>query len=164
MRILSLWACRTGILGVAFLGAVLFIAALVGPVPSDGYDLRPIASHLVAEGMRVTATDTGTLSIEDDRLRVHVFHVDADSEVLIIAESSVLASVIGWSAINDGNRDTTLVKIYADAEGHVVFEAGLPAGTIVSPRVIIELVQYLRVFAADFLNQNASAPRPATEI
>jgi hypothetical protein len=164
MRSWSLWAWRITIIGVAYLGAALFVGLILGHVQSGGYDLRPVASHFVAEGMRVTAAATGALSIEDDRFRVHIYQDDAEGEVLIIAESEVPASAIGWSAINDWNRDTTLVKIYADAEGLVVFEAGLPAGISSSPRVVIELVQYLRILAGDFLRQNASAARPATEI
>jgi hypothetical protein len=164
MRIVSLWAWRTIILGCASLGATLLVALIVGAVPSEDYDLSPVASHLLADGMRVTAVEAGILSVEDDRLRVHIFQDADESEVLIIAESEIPAAAIGWSAINDWNRDTTLVKIYIDAEGLVVFEAGLPAGTTASPRVVIELIQYLRVLAAEFLTQNAPTARPATEI
>jgi hypothetical protein len=56
------------------------------------------------------------------------------------------------------------VKIYSDPDGLVVFEAGLPAGFPASPNVIVELVQYLRDLAAEFLTQNAPTARPATEI
>ena len=164
MRSWSLWARRITITGVGALGAILFAGLILGHTQSGASDLRPVASHLVAEGMRVTATDIGALSIEDDELVVHIYQDDAASEVLIIAVSEVQAAKVGWAVINGWNRDTTLVKFYADEEGAIVFEAGLPAGMSSSPVVVIELVRTLRALAWDFLRTNAKSARPATDI
>ena len=164
MRGWSLWAWRITIIGVGALGAMLFAGLILGHAQTGASDLRPVASHLVTEGMRVIAADSGALSVADDRLRVHIFQDDAAGEILIVAVSEVQVADVGWGVINGWNRDTTLVKIYADQEGAVVFEAGLPAGMSSSPVVVIELVQYLRALAWDFLRMNATSARPATEI
>lgn len=147
----SLWMVRVLAGGAAALGATVFLL-LVEPPRADmtGYALRPLARHLATGGLRVREIETGVLAVEGGDLLVHILR-DGEDTLLLVAVSAVRADAVGWKFINEWNRDTTLVKIYADEDGLVGFEAALPSGAAQSPEAVSGLLEHLLNFVRAFL-------------
>lgn len=162
----SLWMVRVLAGGAAALGATVFLL-LVEPPRADmtGYALRPLAHHLAAGGLRVREIEAGVLAVEGGDLLVHILQ-DSEDTLLLVAISPVTADTVGWKLINEWNRDTTLVKIFAGEDGLVAFEAALPSGASQSPEAVAGLLEHLLNFVHAFLTahlETASA-NESTEI
>ena len=139
--------CALGALGVSF-----FVALMVLP-EDQSPEHRPAAlvQHLQTTGFRASEFEPGKIGVRRGNLLVALYF-DEHGTLHILMSSGQPAERIGLQAINAWNRDTSLVKVYADDDGFVTFEASMLRGTTQSLKTVSDLLELFLVFVDDFLS------------
>jgi hypothetical protein len=145
--------CALGALGVSF-----FVALMVLP-EDQSPEHRPAAlvQHLQTTGFRASEFEPGKIGVRRGNLLVALYF-DEHGTLHILMSSEQPAERIGLQAINAWNRDTSLVKVYADDDGFVTFEASMLRGTTQSLQTVSDLLELFLTFVDDFLNSHAQQP------